>query len=249
MTPLAEVAARILARPAPVIVSDTCSLLDLFRVARPTKEAEERRIEVEELKAASKLLAALTLPEPPFHHVVPELVPGEFRDNAEIRVTDPFRRWVDAHDAAGGWIPKAVAAAGLDIVGPIVVPIGPQNLPAQFRDFAMRLLGTATILARDLPSLLRAVERVIGKRRPSHKKEMKDSMNLEQMLALARLLSESVPFPHPIVFVSSNTKDFAAANGIDIHPDLKADFDTAGLLYRTSFRSALGLLVPVPPGS
>lgn len=168
---------------------------------------------------------------------------------AETRVAEPFRKWVDAQDAAGGWIPKAVAAAGLAVSVPAAAPLRPDDLPGQFRDFAQRLLGTATVLARDLQCLLRAVDRLIAKRRPSHRKEMKDSMNLEQILELARLLSDSAPFPHPIVFVSSNTRDFAAPNGIDIHPELKAEYDAVTLSYSTSYRAALSRLGPLPFGS
>ncbi len=241
MTPIAEVADRMRANPAPVLIVDSCNFLDLIRVARPTKDAPERRVDIEELKAAVALHKLLTSAEPLLHHLVPELVPREFADNAAEKVERPFRDWLVAHEKGRQWLADATAAVGVPLPPS---PVVPPDASRQFRDLAARLLATATVLERDLPCLLRAVERLISKRRPSHKKEMKDSMNLEQALELCRRLADGVPFPHPICFVSANTKDFAdSPEGSRLHPDLEAEFDAVNLLYFTSLRSARGHLL------
>jgi hypothetical protein len=83
---------------------------------------------------------------------------------------------------------------------------------------------------------------LIAKRRPSHKKEIKDSMNLEQGLELSRLLRNAA-FAPARVFVSSNTNDFAAsATSSVVHPDIQGEFAAVGLEYFTSLRATLGAL-------
>jgi len=239
MTPLAEVAERIRAKPAPVLIVDTCNFLDLFRVARPTKDAAERRVELAELLAAVELLKLLGSPDPPLYHVVPELVPGEFKDNATEKVEEPFRLWLDAHDKNQQWLSGAGYAVGLAL--PTPVPVQPFHLSGRLRQLAEALLATATVLARDQTCLDRAVSRLIGTRRPSHKKEMKDSMNLEQSLELARRLRSDGTFGEAVAFISSNTNDYADSGKARVHPDLRAEFDAVRLDYHTSFASARGL--------
>jgi len=243
MTPIADVASRIRANPAPVLIVDTCNFLDLFRVARPTKDTAERRVELDELLAAVELLTLLGSPEPALYHVVPELVPGEFLDNAGVRVQEPFERWVEAHDKTQPWLAEAGKLIGVAL--PNRAEIRSADLPSRLRSLAEELLATATVLARDRTCLDRAVARLIEKRRPSHKKEIKDSMNLEQALELCRQLSANEPFPHPMAFVSSNTSDFALPKNNreedihrDVHSDLNAEFHAVSLLYFTSLRAA-----------
>lgn len=246
MTPITEVADQIRARPAPVLIVDTCNFLDLFRVARPTKDTPERRVDLAEVRAAVALRKLLDAPEPGLHHIVPELVPGEFRDNATEKVEYPFQLWLDAHNDNQRWLAGAAEAIGHPPPTPVAVL--PHDLCGHLRQVAERLLATATILARDGACLDRAVSRLVGKRRPSHRKEMKDSMNLEQALELARLLASGGAFEKPVWFVSSNTNDFAQPSKSklpgqpDVHPDLKADFDSAGLTYLTSLSAVLGIL-------
>src|SRR5271157_1808821 len=91
-------------------------------------------------------------------------------------------------------------------------------------------------------SLNRAVARLIAKRRPSHKKEIKDSMNMEQSLELCSQLRNS-GFTHPAVFISSNTNDYAAAaTSSQLHNDLQAEFAAVSLEYFPSLRAAFGSL-------
>ena len=230
MTPIAEVAARILARPATVLIIDTCIFLDLFRTDHG------RRADVEELKAAARVSQLLTASESALHLVVPELVPREFGDNADSDVGQPFRTWLDKHNENQLWLTTAGKVVGIEF--PSQIPVVPRDVQRHFRDFAERLLASATVLARDEGCVRRAVERVIVKRRPSHKNHIKDSMNLEQSLEFGRQLASRGPFPHPLCFISSNRSDFAEPSSTQVHPDLKAEFDAAGLIYLPSLRAA-----------
>jgi hypothetical protein len=83
---------------------------------------------------------------------------------------------------------------------------------------------------------------LIAKRRPSHKKEIKDSMNLEQGLELCSQLRNG-GFIRPAAFISSNTNDFAAASSkSQLHNDLQSEFAAVSLEYFPSLRAAVGSL-------
>ena len=82
-----------------------------------------------------------------------------------------------------------------------------------------------------------SIPAAVAKKRPSHKKEIKDSMSLE----LSRRL-ENAAFAPARVFVSSNTNDFAASTTSSfVHPDIQDEFAAVGLEYFTSLRAALGI--------
>ena len=79
MTTITAAVAQIIAKPAPVIILDTCNFLDLFR--RDTTR-QQPRVPAEEIRIASELLQLVTARPDAVHLVVPELVPGEFAGHA-----------------------------------------------------------------------------------------------------------------------------------------------------------------------
>jgi len=222
MITIAAAVAQICSQPAPVIVLDTCSLLDLFRHDGPQRRP---RVVHEEIRTAADLLQMVTSRLDAVHLVVPELVPGEFADHAD-KIEGEFLAWLKLQDKNQEWLTEAALAVG--IVLPAARSVVPVGLHAAARTLAEGLLARAIVLARDRVCLDRAVARLIAKRRPSHRKEMKDSMNLEQCLELTAQL-RAVGFTRSLVFVSSNTNDFA--EGSRLHPDLKDDFDAGSLEY------------------
>jgi hypothetical protein len=236
MIPIATAVAQIQAQPALVLLVDTCSLLDLFR--RDTMR-QQPRVDPDEIRAAGQLLQLLTIRPAAVHLVVPELVPGEFADHAD-RIQRDFSAWLGFHDANQQWV--ADVAALVRVAFPSPVAAQPLGLDIACRKLAADLLARATVLARDQGCLDRAVGRLIAKQRPSHKKEMKDSMNLEQCLALSAELQRT-GFTPARVFVSSNTNDFAeTSTSSRLHPDLQVQFAVASLEYFTSLRAAMGSL-------
>ncbi len=75
-----------------------------------------------------------------------------------------------------------------------------------------------------------AINRVFTKSRPSHKREVKDSIHLEHCLALARRLRQN-GFAERIVFASANKNDYGPAVGTQPHADLQADFAAVQMTY------------------
>jgi hypothetical protein len=234
---IADAVSRILAQPAvPVILIDTCSFIDLFR--RDEKGAQPRAA-VQEIRAAADLLALVTDFPDKAHLLVPELIPREYADHAD-REEDLFRGWTALHDENQGWLVDASACIALTLPAPYLVH--PLDLAAGLRALANDLLGKARALERDQACLDRAVTRLINKIRPSHKKEMKDSMNLEQCLELSRRLQQG-GFGKPRTWVSSNTRDFAQTpTSSQLHAELQGDFTAVGLKYFTSLWAAVNHL-------
>jgi hypothetical protein len=232
---IADVFDQIRAKPpVPVILVDTCNFLDLFR-SDPMKP----RVPHQEIRAAVDLLDLLNATPDAAHLVVPELIPREYTDNAGP-IQTKFANWTELHDTNQDWLVEACVSVAVAL--PVPHRVHPHGIAALLRGLANALLVKAHVLQRDQACLDRAVQRLIDKNRPSHKKEMKDSMNLEQCLELSgRLQREG--FPKSRVWVSSNTNDFAdTATSSRLHPDLEKDFATAGLQYFPSLRAAIGHL-------
>lgn len=236
MTTIPAAVAQILAQPAPVLILDTCNFLDLFR---RDATRQRPRVPAGEVRIASELLGLVTARPDAVHLVVPELVPGEFSDHAD-RIEGDFAEWFAFHDENQRWLAEASLWVGTALPNPsVVVPLG---LHAGFRRLANNLLARAVVLDRDPTSLSRAVARLIAKRRPSHKKEIKDSMNLEQGLELCSQMRNG-GFTHAAAFISSNTNDYASApTSSQLHDDLRGEFAAVSLEYFTSLRAAVGSL-------
>ena len=237
---IADALAHIQAQPpVPVILIDTCTFLDLFRVDEtPTKLPFQPSVPHQEIRAAADLLDLLTALPNAAHLIVPELIPREYADHANT-IQTKFGEWTEAHDRNQDWLIEASLCVTLAL--PVPYSVHPHGLAAMLRTLADNLLAKARVLDRDQPCLERAVHRLINKVRPSHRKEMKDSMNVEQCLELSRRL-QNVGFPRSRVWVSSNTNDFAQPSSSLVHTDLQGDFALAGLKYYTSLRAALGHL-------
>lgn len=232
---IADAYALILAgAPAPVFLVDPCNFLDLFRT-----DPGKPRVPHQEIRAAVDLLDLLTPKPEAVHLFVPELIPREYADHANS-IQKRFAEWTELHDANQEWLVEA--AQSVAVLLPTAHTVHPHGIASRLRGLADALLAKSHVIERDQGCLDRAVQRLINKDRPSHKKEMKDSMNLEQCLELSRRL-QSAGFAGSRVWVSSNTNDFAqTATSTQVHADLRGDFAAAGLEYFTSLRAALGHL-------
>jgi hypothetical protein len=110
------------------------------------------------------------------------------------------------------------------------------------KDRSQELLRSCDVVDHEVAAVHAAFHRVVNKQRPSQNKEIKDSYLLEQCFAVARSLGGPT-FPHWMLFVSSNTNDFAdKSQSGAIHPDLANDFNAVGMRYAASLFTAVGLL-------
>jgi hypothetical protein len=110
MITLSAAVAGIRARPALVLLLDTCSLLDLFR---RDSTRQQPRVPASEIRTAAELLQLLTARSDAAHLVVPELVPGEFADHAD-RIEREFEGWFGFHDDNQNWLAEAALSGRED---------------------------------------------------------------------------------------------------------------------------------------
>lgn len=232
---IAESARAIAATNTPVVSLDTCNFLDLVRVDLPQREP---RADAAEVRAAVELTALAN--ERRVVLVVPELVPGELADHIADRESE-FADWVRYLDQSSDWLAKVGGVVG--VPHPQSAAWSPLLLAAKLQAVVGELLGASRVLAREPICVERALARLTAnpKRRPSHKKEIKDSMNLEQVFELARLL-RTAGFAPPMCWISSNVKDFAGAGRTGVHLDLAPEFAAVKLDYFVTLSAALGRL-------
>jgi hypothetical protein len=116
------------------------------------------------------------------------------------------------------------------------------GLLADLQTTAEMLLDVSWALDRDQGCVNAAVQRVFDKRRPSHKREVKDSIHLEHCLELSRRIRLN-GFAELILFVSANKKDHgpAVANN-QPHVELQPDFAAVRMDYFDSLGSAIAHL-------
>jgi hypothetical protein len=83
----------------------------------------------------------------------------------------------------------------------------------------------------------------MGKHRPSHDGHIKDSINFEHYLELARRLRAG-GFAEEVIFVSKNRKDYWNGESPQIHPDLHLQINGTAvqLGFFGSIAAALGFM-------
>jgi hypothetical protein len=96
-------------------------------------------------------------------------------------------------------------------------------------------------LEREQACVNAAVQRVFDKRRPSHKREVKDSIHLEHCLELARRIRLQ-GFAEQIIFASANKNDYGPAVAQQPHADLQRDFSAVNMTYFESLGDAIAHL-------
>ncbi|MDJ0448820.1 PIN domain-containing protein [Methylocystis sp. JR02] len=220
--------ARIVALGVPVLCFDTCTALDLMR--DPTREA----IKAHERRAALDLLSAIENLGPPAL-LMAEQVQREFNENADgveedaraaLRKLKAQIQRIDEIAAVYG----AVGLTNLDHLNNHVI---------QARQVADRWIRAAALVrpGADIPS--RAVQRVLEARTPAKKGKdsTKDCVVIETYLDVVTGL-RAAGLSAPIVFVSSNVKDYAEGTGTRLHSDLASEFASLALEFAPNLAAA-----------
>lgn len=230
MPVIGDVARQVLGNPAPVLLLDNCAILDLIRyTARPKNTP---------LPAAAKIAAAVQSTPARCWLVKASLTDKEYADNHPQARDELGRFFTDLQESMDRF---RAACAVLGVACP-----APFGWPAQFVDvhvaLAEQLLRTAVSLDGDAAIQQRAfADRVILKRRPAHAGAIKDAVMVEEYLELARLVRQG-GFAGPMVFLTSNTNDFCAADKKALHPDLTTDFAATQLDLALVWPQAVAML-------
>lgn len=222
--------AQIVAQAAPVLCLDTCAILDLMR--DPTRMGTS----VNNRTSAKALLELLEGPRT-LMVVVAEQVATEFAGHVQ-HVHDEAKAAVER---LAGQIAQVDALVALHALTPSA-QIDTAHWTChgtQTRQYVERWMATAIRLAHSDALAARAFRRVNQARAPARpgKDSSKDCLVVETYLDAVSQLRRA-GFGAPVVFLSSNTKDFTDTNTAVVRPELAADFAAAGLTYAPNFGAA-----------
>ncbi|MGO9597298.1 MAG: PIN domain-containing protein [Isosphaeraceae bacterium] len=237
MTSIDDAVTILVGNPRPVLALDTCVLLDVLRAGMR---------EQTDVIAQSWRLSEIVINDPNLVQLVmTSLVVLEWEQNKD-QVRQEMRNWLAETDKRLIEIHKT-----WDRVGKPKLTPAPTYLEQPLID-ALTLLGEsliqiAIILDEDNDCVMRALDRVKQKRRPSHRNEIKDSIHLEHYQELARRLN-AAGFAQPVIFVSTNKADFWADTNTPEYPhvDLRADMKAVDMLFYGRLAYALRHLHVIP---
>lgn len=220
--------AKIMALGAPVLCFDTCTVLDLMR--DPTREAvraHERLAALTLLKAAEGAVNLISL--------MADQVAFEFKENAEtvekesLQALEKFKAQVSRIDA----VVEVYGGSGRTNVDHL------DDHVDRARAIADRWIAAATPARQGSDIASRALLRLNQARTPAKKGKdsMKDCVVVETYLdTVAKLRAGGLA--SRIVFVSSNTKDYAGETGATIKPDIVQEFAALNLDYAPNLAAA-----------
>lgn len=215
---------EILASPAPLLLLDTCSVLDIIRTAGDT------RCRAGFIAGASEMIRMASKSPPGLWIVAAELVLSEWNDNCERVELDTRKRIIELDQNV-----KALTEV-LNYLGS-VPPEGASNfseyaIESRLKGVAVNLLGVATVLQGDDGCSVLANRRAIMGWAPASrgKNASKDCMIIEHYISLCRELREA-GFCSKCVFVSSNVNDYGKG-GRPLSP-LDENFRAVGIEYVT----------------
>lgn len=229
---LMELAQAIVQNPKPLILIDTCSILDIIRV--PIRE----ELNAEQLIGGAQSLLENALGGK-IYLAITSTVRIEYDTNLP-EVQDGLKSLAEKREKQAKHYVLSTSLAGLPIAG--AGPFAPDTLSGVLSQLAADIVShTYEIEGSDACSG-RAMGRVVGNQAPASKgkSEAKDCHIIEHFLELARSL-RSLGFSEKIAFVTSNSNDYGKIG--DLRPPLEDQFRVVDLHYVNNFRWALNLVL------
>jgi hypothetical protein len=228
MPTLAETAQQLTADGLPILLIDTCILLDVIRAPlRKIPGCIQGALDLAEMQAQSRCRI-----------VASSMIENEWRANQQA-VVDEFNRYLEAHDKDASAFHEAcgLVNVSLSFGKPSYQAAG---LVATLRDRAANILKNATHLSPSEETKLRAYERSIARVPPARKGAgPADCTVVEEYLELCRLLQAS-GFAKKKTFCSSNTRDYQ--DGHKLHATLASEFGAVGLVFTNALHWAVNEL-------
>ena len=240
MPVIAHVEGVLNAAPKPFICLDNCDILEVVQCLDWEKSGGNAPRAVSCIEPVRRLLNTLTANPNRAQLIITDLVHTEWSQNISgIRAkAEEFINKID------DIVARPYQAAGFaGTLLPIYPPLAGSTLVADLVALSTALLNQATRLVLDDALIDLALARVMGKRRPSHDGQIKDSINFEHYLELARRLRAGA-FAEEVIFVSKNRKDYWNGENPQIHPDLHPQIHDSAVHLRFfgSILAALGFL-------
>jgi hypothetical protein len=228
MAAIGRIVAAVTRSPAPVIFLDSCTLLDVVRAPLRNRASD--------VQVARVFLSSVQKAPETIHLVIGSPTQTEWNDHIKSTESECASA-IDCCNAV------AVVCGYMAMPAPAPLPHGTGGLPALLRQLSADLLSAAFTLDHNAAAMKRAINRVIASQLPARKggTGAKDAVIVEHAVETTTQL-RAAGFGQTCVFVSSNTKDFAAPSSTNLNPALVAAFTPINLLYATSLTHAEAIL-------
>ena len=231
MPKISDIISNIYENPKPVLLVDTCAILDIIRSPYQEKYLDCLESAIAVIRASTPEQEVCTL-------VIGSIVSKEFSENIEIVENELDKSLSDLQEKAKLFY-RACDLVGLERNFSYIY--NSSRVLAVLRQMAESLIKQAHVIEAENKYQLLATKRVVEKKPPAQKGTLKDSIITEEYLEIARQLS-SRNFRYPIVFISSNVSDFCLERKL-LHPDLDSEFSSVNLNYCRDWKHAASLLV------
>lgn len=236
--PLADAATALSATGLPLLLIDTCSLLDIIR--RPIRSDDQREA-VRETENAARVVELGAGTPPRLSVVATRVVADEWLTHRD-EVRDEVRRGIEKHDSRAGVIHACIESVTGGTGRPTPRELAHDHVEDGLRAVAERVLGLATVIETDQTCELLAHRRNSKRIPPSRRGDQpKDCDILEHCLELCRRLDANRA-TRPRVFLSSNTRDYYGQQTTGLDPHLQAEFTAVKLQFATNLGQALHAL-------
>ncbi len=238
MKSIAALVAELAAAPRPVLCLDTCVFLDIITTGNRG---------LTDLVEVNRRLSDILVTTPDrIQLVVTSLVLREWVQRRDD-VRDEVTKWLAYTDRQIFEIHRAWERLGRPLATPRFTYHDP-DLVNRLTTLAESLLRSSAVLHEDTTCVMRALQRVKWKNRPSHNKQIKDSIHLETYLELSRKVRDA-GYGQPVIFASTNSSDFWEDKNTPERPhaELVDDLATADVVFFGRLPLALrhlGLLGP-----
>ena len=209
---------NILADPKPVILVDTCALLDIVRAP------EREYIAPEIISCAPNYISSSSI-----WFVASEIVCTEWRSNI-TDVTTGTRNAIRSLHNKAKLFKTALDHSSIVEKWDYSKEFTTYKLEEELTSLSESLLSSLILIENDEDCLVKASLRVVNGTAPASKgkDEYKDCMIIEHYLKLTSLLRAD-GFSHPVIFVTSNKSDFGPP--YKIKEPLSAEFSNICLQY------------------
>jgi hypothetical protein len=230
---LSEITNQINTNPAPLLLVDTCTFLDVIRV--PYRE----NIQINMIDTTMTLISRAKLNPPSLWLVSCDIVKAEWESNAN-EVCNELKMHISKYQQSGVRLGKILEKAlpGITYYQPDLVTF---SLEQHLYNLSKNLLEASLKIADDDDCLVRATKRVRMNQAPASKSksEPKDCMIIEHYLALCQGLRNS-GFSKKCIFVSSNVNDYGKPH--NIHQPLDTQFNNLGIDFVTDLSWAMSMI-------
>ena len=233
MTALAcdDLAAKITRADVPVLLLDTCTILDVVRA--PVRD----QLGTHDINAVHTLIGRAAAAQPTVSFVITAQVLQEFREHIDVVETETGDALEKAADRFAAILRRMQALCPDDCI-PGAVELVSLGFPERGRQLADQIVQSSSVLDDHPDDILKAYRRVTLAKPPATRarQSVKDCHITEGCLRLAAKL-RSAGFLRNMVFTSSNTKDYQQDHP-SLHPALRAEFDSACLEYSPNWSAA-----------